>query len=786
MAAMPVPPIRPSRGPLPPSDRGRGRRTITLVVALTALAVVAAGCSHSDEGPVAERSERSSGGPSTTGPSDGSDDPDTPDGPDTTDESPVEDRIRVEVLSSQPDRVSGPEARVRVTPARGDEPTDLTITLGDADVTSQLSPVGADDGSSPRSLEGVVTGLAEGTNTLTVTGGNDDDTVAQRLRSWPLEGPMISGPHLPLAACSTEEHGLGAPTDESCSAPVRVVWRYVTTDGAVEELPDPADRPDDLATARIDGEDVPLLVRHETGVVNRSVYEIATVDPSPGGDDTTEGDAAQDDAVWNGRLLYRFGDGCGATFGQGVSDVEVLDPTYLAQGYAVATATFNTGAVQCNDVVSAETTMMVKERFIEAFGGPDVTIGEGTGGGAAQLHLIAQNYPGLLDGGVALAPLPDIVTAYATMTDCSLLARHHRSPEGQALTTAQRTAINGHATDRACDRWEETYGGLVNPTEGCDAGIDPEQLYDVTENPGGLRCTLQDVNANQYGRNDGTGEAVRPLDTVGVQYGLDALNEGIIDVDQFTELNEAIGGYDPDGVHQPERHEADPEDVLRAYESGRVSTGVGDQTKIPIIEVDVYDDPAGSVTDRVRAFSLRDRLTYGAPPESVPGFQIWTRLPGENGENGEDGDPAGRDAVAVVAEWLDALAEDREGGERFAALARTRPDNAVDNCLPEGATTPIGGVGIYDEAGPCADDHVVSGDPRLAAGVPLANDVLKCQLKPVDALDYDVSLTPEQTDRLDEVFPDGVCDWGAPGVGQTVPSMPDRSYDDVETPADLA
>ena len=42
--------------------------------------------------------------------------------------------------------------------------------------------------------------------------------------------------------------------------------------------------------------------------------------------------------------------------------------------------------------------MMVKERFIERFGVPDHTIGWGASGGSVQQHLIAQNYPGLLDG----------------------------------------------------------------------------------------------------------------------------------------------------------------------------------------------------------------------------------------------------------------------------------------------------------------------------------------------------------------------------------------------------
>ena len=201
----------------------------------------------------------------------------------------------------------------------------------------------------------------------------------------------------PLLACSTEENALGKPTDINCSAPTKVTWRYLSTAGTIKDLPDPKAKPADLATATVAGrKNVGLTIRYEKGVVNRSVYEIATVDPSPGG-----ADSDQSDAAWNRRLIYRYGDGCGTTFGQGTANVAALDPAYLRRGYAVATATFNTGAVQCNDVLSAETTMMVKERFVEVFGVPDTTIGEGTGGGAAQVHLIAQNYPGLIDGAVA-------------------------------------------------------------------------------------------------------------------------------------------------------------------------------------------------------------------------------------------------------------------------------------------------------------------------------------------------------------------------------------------------
>lgn len=751
--------------PTPSQTPARSPRRRRLVALLTASALALAACSDgggSDSSPTTTTDpEVSTGGPTTSAPEGTRPD----DEPGT---SPVQDGIRIEVISSQPDRVTGPEARVRVTPARDGEAIDLRVRLGEVDVTGQLTER---DGR----LEGVVTGLVEGNNSLIAEA--DGTSVTQRLRSWPLTGPMISGPHGPLLACSTEANGLGAPSDLSCSAPTRVSWRYIGTDGAVKDLPDPAARPADLATADLDGRgEVPLIVRYEVGVVNRSVYEVASLDPSPGG-----ADSDQSDAVWNGRLLYRFGSGCRTTYGQGIADAEVLDPGFLEQGYALATATFNTGAVQCNDVVSAETLMMVKERVIEQFGEPTATIGDGAGFGAAQVHLLIQNYPGLLDGGVAVDPFPDVVTVASGIADCGLLNRYYRSPEGRALTPAQRAAVGGHATATTCDAWEGEAAPLLDPTVGCDPAIPATEVYDAATRPGGVRCTLQDGSRNQFGPDAATGFAASPLDNVGLQYGLQALNDGDIDFEQFVALNEAIGGWTLDGAHQAERQEAGLEAVLAAYETGRVSAGVGDQQKVPILEVSRYDDDAGATADHVRAFSFRDRATFGGPATSVPGLQIWTReattTPAKD---------VTAEAIATVDGWLAAMEDDTGGGDPYDRLLRARPDAATDTCIPPGATDPVTGDDVYEAEGACAEAFPEHAGPRIAAGAPRSDDVLKCQLKPVDPTDYVRSLSEDQYTRLVELFPDGVCDWSAAGLGQTAPSMSDRTYEDVITPGELA
>jgi hypothetical protein len=56
--------------------------------------------------------------------------------------------------------------------------------------------------------------------------------------------------------------------------------------------------------------------------------------------------------------------------------------------------------------------------------------------------------------------------------------------------------------------------------------------------------------------------------------------------------------------------------------------------------------------------------------------------------------------------------------------------------------------------------------PLLVAGAPLVDDIAKCQLKPLDLSDYAVSMNEEEWARLGRIFPEGVCDWTRPGVGQ--------------------
>jgi len=66
-----------------------------------------------------------------------------------------------------------------------------------------------------------------------------------------------------------------------------------------------------------------------------------------------------------------------------------------------------------------------------------------------------------------------------------------------------------------------------------------------------------------------------------------------------------------------------------------------------------------------------------------------------------------------------------------------------------------------------------SASPRQVAGGPRAEDILKCQLKPLSLADYPAgTFTAPQFTRLQAEFPTGVCDWSKPGVGQQLAVSP--------------
>jgi hypothetical protein len=90
----------------------------------------------------------------------------------------------------------------------------------------------------------------------------------------------------------------------------------------------------------------------------------------------------------------------------------------------------------------------------------------------------------------------------------------------------------------------------------------------------------------------------------------------------------------------------------------------------------------------------------------------------------------------------------------------------VDACFTDNGKTKIAETQIYEGDTKCNKLYPSYSTPRMVAGEPLANNVLKCQLRPIDAADYGGKLGKNDLAALTSIFPRGVCDYSKAGVGQ--------------------
>ena len=672
---------------------------------------------------------------------------------------------RVTTLSSRPDMVSGGVALIRVEPLPGVAADAIRVDVDGRDVTPQLHRL--DTGV----LEGLVNDLAIGVNTLTVT-TQDGATAQLEIRNHPAVGPVFSGPHEQPFVCQTDTfelvsgETLGAPRDPDCSIERRVDYAYrAVDDDELKPLRDPTARPEDIAHIRTrHGDVVPYIVRIETGTVNRAIYEIAMLH-DPGVD--AEPDPWRFSAGWNRRLVYTFGGGCvNGWYRQGASTGGVTDDVMLRQGYAVASSSLNVFGNNCHDLLAAETMMMVKERFIEGYGAPAFTIGWGCSGGSYQNHQIADNYPGLLDGIIPGCSFPDVISGTIPFITDARLLNHYFSDTAVSFTEEQQRAVAGFVELNTMPNVSRN-AGRITVDEFCPDVLPEALRYDAETNPTGARCDVYAHTVNVLGRDPETGFARRPLDNVGVQYGLAALNDGVITPEQFLDLNRHIGGYDQDGRFQAVRTEADPAALRTVYETGRVTHGGGGLATTPIIDYRAYSDDVerGDVHVRYHSFSLRDRLQRA---NGRVDNHVMLVEDNHHGLYSTDS-PVAQEALRQMDAWLTTLAADTSDDPMIDKVVRAKPSELVDACWSRDDDRRKISEPMTRGEGRCEELFPSAPAPREVAGGTIGSDILKCQLKPIDTADYGSTFTNEQLSELNTIFATGVCDWSQTGVEQTAP-----------------
>jgi uncharacterized tannase-like protein DUF6351 len=591
-----------------------------------------------------------------------------------------------------------------------------------------------------------------------------------------------------------------------------------TTPGCSSGLPDPSPpapmptnncfkpytlgtTPGDLATTTTTGgATVPYIVRVERGTINRGIYDIAVLfDPSK------PWSALAPQAQWNRKVVYTFGASTGQPRLQFRTEQNWADDSALSRGFMVVDNSLTDSLYNSNRTLNAETLMMMKEHIVDTYGEIKSTIGNGCSGGSIQQNTAASIYPGLLDGIQPACDYPDSITTGLEVVDCVLLVNFYETSDWKDLMAgktqpeinAKKAAINGHLDHRGCQSWNNAFGfnnkpgnyvrTLVLDQNTGAIGVIPGELprnncllpaalvYDPVTNPNGTRCGDNDLSAAVWGLTagipPGSLRARQTSDNVGIQYGLGALLGKAITPEEFVTLNEKIGGVDADSNRRAARTTADLLALDIAYRAGIVSSGAH-LGMLPIIDSRGWDEQGIHYIWR----SFAERARIDADNGGNHGNQVMWRY-------GTGLLPATAAQVAAVTvhslltmdAWTnnlnasapkETLNSPRTQAQVIAANPAPDP-RAFDHCYLTGDTTfstPVTDMDLCD-ADPRLAKHA---SPRQVAGGPLAENILKCQLKPLSQLDYGspFPFTPEQWARLQATFSGGVCDWSRPGVGQ--------------------
>ncbi len=560
------------------------------------------------------------------------------------------------------------------------------------------------------------------------------------------------------------------------------------------------------------GVTVPYIVRVERGTLNRGIYDIAVLfDPT-----RPAWTANTPQPQWNGKVVYSYGASTGQPRLQYRTEQNWADDTSLSLGFMVVDNSLTDSLYNSNRTLASETTMMMKEYIVDHYGEIQYLMGNGCSGGSIGQNTVSSIYPGLLDGIQPSCDYPDSITTGIEVADCVLLVNAYQSTAWNALMTSEglttpaqinpkKTAINGHLDQTACHGWYDLFGtnnkagnyipmlildndtGVpvpISATTTNNCMLPAALVYDPTTNPTGTRCGDPDLAAAVWGTttmaNGGT-RALQTTDNVGVQYGLKALLSGAINAEEFVTLNETIGGTDVDSNLTAARSVADAGALPIAYRAGIVSNGKN-LGKVAIIDSRGYDEFSGNlqlgqygIHQYWRSYSERARLDNDAG--SHANQVIW--------RYGTALTPFTAAQIAAVTTksfltmdtWLSALTTSAPKASlndprTQAQVVAAKPAAAVDFCFLTADfnfTTPITDAATCD-----ADPRLVPhASPRQIAGGPLAENILKCQLKPLVFSDYTgITFSDDQKARLNAVFPGGVCDWSKPGVGQQDPVAP--------------
>jgi len=297
----------------------------------------------------------------------------------------------------------------------------------------------------------------------------------------------------------------------------------------------------------------------------------------------------------------------------------------------------------------------------------------------------------------------------------------------------------------------------------------------------------------------GTGEngyGLTTWDNEGVQYGLLALKDKLITIDEFIDINRKTGSWKA-------QHEMEAESILTpfgrkkplwlslwgnqnitkikrvgdqygvaarqkgsisamnaAYRSGQVFIGKVD---VPIIDIRHYLEDELDMHHMSASFYSRLRIEQANG--HADNHIIWVSHKNFN--------PA-HQAFAVMDEWLLS-----KKGSSLNDTIKAKPKYLQDTCFSEEGQIIAQGKGIWDglwngssvgDNGICLKSYPMYSTSRIQSGANWAGDLFKCALMPVEkAINNEIYgdiAIKEYTEELNAIFPTGVCDYSQGDLGR--------------------
>jgi hypothetical protein len=553
-----------------------------------------------------------------------------------------------------------------------------------------------------------------------------------------------------------------------------------------------------------------VLLRVEQGTINRFIYTVImpiSID---------EIGQRLSKSQWNKRLIFQFNGGSGIGYRQGKQKAKRVisrQKQQLLDGYAVISSSGNKTSYTYNMLLAEDTARRVKKHFVSLYGEPLYTVGIGGSGGGLAQYLIAQNSTGILDGLIPLYSYPDMITQTTYALDCDLLNNyftfraHNRS---YWLDWHKRQAVEGM---NALNDFPQR-AGYLQPVNQVMAGFVPSLpsgnsecingyfgLSSFINNPrqGFLRDFFHQDVVNQVKWSfwqdlvsilgqDEHGYGLSTWDNIGVQYGLLALQQNAISLEEFLDLNSKIGSWKPQREMEAEhiwlplgrkiplwlslwgnqnitpitqgvagRHKGSLKAMHSAYRSGQVFIG---KITLPVIDVRHYLEDDLDMHHVSASFYSRLRIKEqnGHSDNHV----IWISDKNYN--------PAVL-AFKLMDEWLLTLRSNPE-----ISVASAKPKSLADKCFSASGEVLFQGDNIWDgqwnnkNEGQCQKIFPMFSTSRIQAGGTWSGDQFKCQLMPVNQAikqgvygSIDIGKYQQQ---LEKIFPQGVCDYNLVDQGR--------------------